>query len=63
MNHPIVGTLPIEIKLGSTIKQRQLQSIKNFVYKNDLPLGIVVNNSEYPELIADRIMLVPATCI
>ncbi len=57
------GTLPIEIKLGSTVKQRQLQAIKNFVYNNDLPLGIVINNSSHPELIADRIMLVPATCI
>jgi uncharacterized protein len=57
------GVVPIEIKLGSMVKQRQLQSIKNFVYSNDLPLGIVINNSENPELIADRIMLVPATCI
>ncbi len=57
------GTLPVEIKFGSAVKQRQLQSIKNFVYKNDLPLGIVVNYCEYPELIADRIMQVPATCV
>ena len=57
------GTLPVEIKFGSAVKQRQLQSIKNFVYNNDLPLGIVVNYCEYPELIADRIMQVPATCV
>lgn len=59
----VFGILPIEIKFGTTVKQRQLQAIKNFVYKNDLPLGIIVNNCEYPEFIADRIMQVPASCI
>ena len=39
------GTLPIEIKFGSAIKQRQIQTLKNFVYNNNLPLGIVINNS------------------
>ncbi len=57
------GILPIEIKFGSTVKQRQLQAIKIFVYKNDLPLGIVINNSERTEMIAERIMVVPAACI
>ncbi len=57
------GILPIEIKFGSTVKQRQLQAIKNFVYKNDLPLGIVINNSERTEMIAERILVVPAACI
>jgi predicted AAA+ superfamily ATPase len=57
------GTLPIEIKFGSLIKQRQIQTLKNFVYKNDLPLGFVINNSDDVQLIADRILQVPATCI
>jgi predicted AAA+ superfamily ATPase len=57
------GTLPIEIKFGSIIKQRQIQAIKNFVYRNNLPLGIVVNNGDDVQLIADRILQVPATFI
>jgi predicted AAA+ superfamily ATPase len=57
------GTLPIEIKFGSTIKQRQIQSLKGFVYKNNLPLGIVINNGDDVRLIADRIIQLPATCI
>jgi len=57
------GTLPIEIKFGSTIKQRQIQTIKNFVYKNNLPLGIVINNSDHVEMVADRIIQLPASCI
>ncbi len=57
------GILPIEIKLGSMTKQRQLQALKNFVNINNLPLGIVVNNSSQVELIADRIIQLPASCI
>ena len=57
------GILPIEIKLGSMTKQRQLQALKNFVIINNLPLGIVVNNSSQVELIADRIIQLPASCL
>ncbi len=57
------GILPIEIKLGSMTKQRQLQALKNFVNINNLPLGIVVNNSNQVELIADRIIQLPASCL
>jgi len=57
------GTLPIEIKFGSAIKQRQIQSLKNFVYKNNLPLGIVINNGDEVRLVADRIIQIPGTCV
>lgn len=57
------GTLPIEIKFGSMIKQSQIQTLKNFIYKNNLPLGIVINNSDNVELISDRIIQLPATCV
>ncbi len=54
------GTLPVEIKFGSVIKPRQIQTLKKFVYQNDLPLGIVINNSDKIELVADRILQLPA---
>jgi predicted AAA+ superfamily ATPase len=57
------GTLPIEIKFGSIIKQRQVQTLKNFVYQNNLPLGIVINNSDDVQMVADRILQLPATYI
>ncbi len=57
------GTLPIEIKFGSMIKQRQIQTLKKFVYKNNLPLGIVINNSDVVQLVAERILQLPATYI
>jgi len=57
------GILPIEIKPGSMVKARLTQTMKNFVCNNNLPLGIVINNSDDAQLVADRIVQVPATCI
>ena len=57
------GILPVEIKLGSMIKQRQLQALKHFVLFNNLPLGIVVNNCNHVELVADKIIQLPASCL
>ncbi len=57
------GTLPLEIKLGSTIKQKQLQTLKHFVSQQDLPLGIVINNASEVRLVADKILQVPVGCL
>ena len=57
------GILPVEIKFGSVIKQHRIQTIKNFVHQNNLPLGIVINNSDKVELVADRIIQLPANYI
>ena len=54
------GVLPIEIKSGSIINKRQLQTLKSFVLLHKLPLGIVVNNSDNIEMIADKIIQLPA---
>ncbi len=57
------GILPIEIKFGSQIQSRRLQALKSFVHANNLPLGLVVNNSDEVQLVADRILQLPATFI
>ena len=57
------GILPVEVKFGSTVKLRQLKALKAFVYNNDLPLGIVINNSDDIRLLADRIIQLPVTFI
>lgn len=54
------GLLPIEIKSGSMINKRHLQSLNNFIISHNLPLGIVINNSDEIELISDRIIQLPA---
>jgi predicted AAA+ superfamily ATPase len=57
------GILPIEIKSGSTINKRQMQTLKNFVLSHDLPFGIVINNSDNIELISDKIIQLPASYV
>jgi hypothetical protein len=50
-------------QLGTLVKQRQLQALKNFVQLHDLPLGVVINNGEQVELVADKIIQLPAGCV
>ncbi len=57
------GILPIEIKYGSSIKRIQLRTLKKFVHDHELPLGILINNSDHVEQIADKIVQIPVTLI
>ena len=57
------GVLPIEIKFSTSVRARQLITLKRFVAEYDLPLGLVVNNSDEIKQVADRIVQVPARAI
>ncbi len=57
------GVLPIEIKFGLKTKSGRLTSLIKFVKDNNLPLGIVINNSDEVALLADKIIQVPAGLI
>lgn len=57
------GTLPVEIKFGTTTKLKQLTSLNKFIQDNDLPFGILINNSDEIKLINDRIIQIPVNCI
>ena len=57
------GTLPIEIKLGTTVLQKQIVGLKKFVADHDLPYGLVINNAQEVRLMSERIIQVPAVCI
>jgi len=54
------GVIPIEIKLGHKIKKGMLTALKNFLKDTNAPLGILVNNSDKIEFLADNIMQIPA---
>jgi predicted AAA+ superfamily ATPase len=58
-----VGTLPVEIKLGSATEPRSLRALADFVAEQDCPLGLVINNDERPRLLAERIVSVPAAAL
>lgn len=54
------GVIPVEIKLGHTIKQRALTSLKIFIEDTKAKFGILVNNSDKIELLTDAIIQLPA---
>jgi len=54
------GTIPIEIKLGHKLKKGALKALKIFMEDTGAPFGIVVNNAEKIEFLADNVVQVPA---
>ncbi len=54
------GTLPVEIKYGIQVKRGALRWMKQFLEENDLPLGLVINNSDRVVKLSERILQVPA---
>ena len=57
------GVLPIEVKYGVQVKQNQLRSLKDFIEKQNLPFGVVVNNADKVELLAEKIVQIPVSMI
>ena len=54
------GCIPIEIKLGTKLTQRMLGPLKSFLKETGAKFGILVNNSEKIEIVADNIIQIPA---
>jgi predicted AAA+ superfamily ATPase len=57
------GTLPIEVKLGTTVDQRSLRGLRDFVEEEGLKLGIVINNADSVAWLSDKILRIPATVL
>ncbi|UCH92904.1 MAG: ATP-binding protein [Candidatus Aminicenantes bacterium] len=54
------GVLPIEIKYGLKTDKNQITSLRKFIKDNNLPFGIVINNSEEVTMLAEGIIQIPA---
>ena len=54
------GVIPIEIKYGIKTERKKLNSLSKFIKDNDLPFGIVINNSDQIEMITEKIIQIPA---
>lgn len=55
--------LPIEIKLTQQADQRALRSLADFVAIHDCPLGLVINNTDRPRWMSERILAIPAASL
>ncbi len=53
------GTLPIEIKYGSTVEIKKLTALRTFVKEHNLPLGIVINQSDRIKWLCEEIVQIP----
>ncbi len=54
------GTLPIEIKYGSSTRLKQLTGLSKFLKSHELPLGILINNSNNIEMLSENIIQIPS---
>lgn len=57
------GTLPIEIKFGTSTKVKQLSSLTKFINDNSIPFGIVINNANEVRMLNEKIIQIPAVLI
>lgn len=54
------GLIPIEIKAGINIQEKQLQAMKNFIKEFNCPIGFVINNAEKVVNLTEQIVQIPA---
>lgn len=54
------GTLPIEIKSGSSTTIKNLKSLSYFIESQNLPFGIVINNDNEIKMLNEKIIQIPA---
>ncbi len=57
------GILPIEIKYGIKTSLQQLSSLNRFLSDNNLPMGIVINNSNEVRKLSEKIIQIPVGLI
>ena len=57
------GVLPIEIKFATSTRPKQLTSLNRFIQDNELPLGLVINQSQEIRLLSERIIQIPVACL
>lgn len=58
-----LAVIPIEIKLGISIKQNQLYSLTQFINNNNCPYGILLNNGKEIKKLTEKIIQIPASYI
>ena len=57
------GTLPIEIKQGFITSKKQLNSLTKFIEEHNIPVGMIINQSEMVEWLTPKIVQIPIGCL
>lgn len=53
------GLLPIEVKVGSSVRQKQLITMQNYINEFDIPFGIIINQSSEAQWVTPNIIQIP----
>ncbi len=53
------GVLPIEIKYSSSVPNKRLRSLSDFIERHKLPFGMVINQSDEVVWLTDKIVQIP----
>ena len=53
------GKIPIEIKMSKTVSLKQLASLKQYIEDNELPFGLLINQSDHVFWVTEKILQVP----
>jgi hypothetical protein len=53
------GTIPVEVKLSSTVKRQSLYGLENFISDMGCKYGILINRAKRVELLTDKIIQIP----
>jgi len=57
------GVVPIEIKFGVSTRIKQITALTQFVKRNQLPFGIVINQNDKVQMLSENIVQIPVGCI
>ncbi|MBI3018365.1 MAG: ATP-binding protein [Deltaproteobacteria bacterium] len=57
------GIIPIKIKLGVRIDPRKLVTLEQFIKEYRCPFGLIISNTEKPQLLSPHIIHAPAGCL
>ena len=53
------GVVPVEIKLGSSMKRLDLRGMENFLADTGVSYGVVINRGKRVELLTEKIVQIP----
>jgi predicted AAA+ superfamily ATPase len=63
LTSPDGDRIPIEIKFGISTRAADLISLSRFIEQENLPYGMVINNSEEIRMLTEKIIQLPAGCL
>ncbi|MDE0518293.1 MAG: hypothetical protein OXH36_01865 [Bdellovibrionales bacterium] len=57
------GLLPVEIKLSTSVENRSLIALTQFLKEHSLPFGVVINHSSEVKMLSEKIIQIPVSFI